>query len=71
MHIYLNLDYLENLIQILKDNSIKNIKLPVSAPFHCNLMNNATKIMTEELNKLNFKNGQNFDFKNLKYCTYF
>ena len=22
-------------------------------------MNNATKIMTEELNKLNFKNGQN------------
>ena len=50
---------LENLIQILKDNSIKNIKLPVSAPFHCDLMNNATKIMTEELNKINFKNGQN------------
>ena len=50
---------LENLTQILKDNSIKNIKLPVSAPFHCDLMNNATKIMTEELNKLNFKNGQN------------
>ena len=50
---------LEKLIQILKDNLIKNIKLPVSAPFHCDLMNNATKIMTEELNKLNFKNGQN------------
>ena len=50
---------LEKLIQILKENSIKNIKLPVSAPFHCDLMNNATKIMTEELNKLNFKNGQN------------
>ena len=50
---------LENLIKILKDNSIKNIKLPVSAPIHCDLMNNATKIMTEELNKLNFKNGQN------------
>ncbi len=50
---------LEKLMQILKDNSIKNIKLPVSAPFHCDLMNNATKIMTEELNKLNFKNGQN------------
>ncbi len=50
---------LENLIQILKDNSIKNIKLPVSAPFHCDLMNNATKIMSEELSKLNFKNGQN------------
>ncbi len=50
---------LEILIKILKDNSIKNIKLPVSAPFHCDLMNNAAKIMTEELNKLNFKNGQN------------
>ena len=50
---------LENLIKILKDNSIKNIKLPVSAPFHCDLMSNATKIMSEELNKLDFKNGQN------------
>ncbi len=50
---------LENFVQILKDNSIKNIKLPVSAPFHCELMNNATKIMMEELNKLNFKNGIN------------
>ncbi len=50
---------LEKLILILKKNSIKNIKLPVSAPFHCDLMNNATKIMKEELNKLNFKNGQN------------
>jgi len=50
---------LEKLIKVLKDSSIKNIKLPVSAPFHCDLMNNATKIMTEELNKLNFKNGQN------------
>ena len=50
---------LEKLIQILKENSIKNIKLPVSAPFHCNLMSKATKIMTEELNKLNFENGKN------------
>ena len=50
---------LEKLIKVLKDNSIKNIKLPVSAPFHCDLMSNATKIMIEELSKLNFKNGQN------------
>ena len=28
-------------------------------PFHCDLMKNATKIMTEELNKLKFNNGQN------------
>ena len=50
---------LEKLVQILKDNSIKNIKLPVSAPFHCDLMNSATQIMKAELNKLIFKNGQN------------
>ena len=52
-------DDLEKLMKELKDNSIKNIKLPVSAPFHCSLMNNATKIMTEELNKLNFGNSEN------------
>ena len=50
---------LDNLILILKEKSIKNIKLPVSAPFHCSLMNNATKIMIEELDKLNFKSGEN------------
>ena len=50
---------LEKLIIILKDKSIKNVKLPVSAPFHSSLMSNATKIMTEELNKLNFKNSSN------------
>ncbi len=50
---------LQKLIESLNNNSIKNIKLPVSAPFHCKLMSNATKIMTKELNKLNFKNGTN------------
>ena len=50
---------LEKLTKTLTDYSIKNIKLPVSAPFHCDLMNNATKIMTEELNKLIFSDGQN------------
>ena len=50
---------LEKLILVLKDSTIKNIKLPVSAPFHCYLMNNATKIMIEELNKLNFKHSEN------------
>tara|TARA_B100000131_G_scaffold134124_1_gene130817 strand:+ start:9 stop:935 length:927 start_codon:yes stop_codon:yes gene_type:complete len=48
---------LEKLIITLKDKSIKNVKLPVSAPFHCSLMYNATKTMTEELNKVNFKNS--------------
>jgi len=50
---------LDKLILILKDNTIKNIKLPVSAPFHCSLMNKATIIMSDELNKLNFIEGEN------------
>ena len=52
-------DDLNKLILILKEKSIKNIKLPVSAPFHCSLMNSATKIMIEEIDKLNFKSGEN------------
>ena len=52
-------DDLYKLTLILKENSIKNIKLPVSAPFHCSLMNKATNIMSGELNKLNFKEGEN------------
>ena len=50
---------LDKLILALKESSIKNIKLPVSAPFHCSLMSKATQIMTEELNKLNFKDAEN------------
>jgi len=50
---------LSKLLVVLKDESVKYIKLPVSAPFHCSLMSNATKIMTEELNKLNFKDTDN------------
>ena len=50
---------LDKLILILKENTIKNIKLPVSAPFHCSLMNKATNIMSDELNKINFIEGEN------------
>ena len=52
-------DDLDKLISILKENTIKNIKLPVSAPFHCNLMSKATEIMSNELNKLNFVESKN------------
>ena len=45
---------LDKLILILKENAIKNIRLPVSAPFHSSLMNKATDIMSNELNKINF-----------------
>ena len=50
---------LEKLIQVLTSRKIKNIKLPVSAPFHCQLMNNATKVMKDEIRKLNFQESKN------------
>ena len=46
---------IEKLMIVLKSNNIKNIKLPVSAPFHCTLMNKATNIMRSEILKLNFQ----------------
>ena len=45
---------LDNFSLELKHNNIKNIKLPVSAPFHCKLMESATKIMDEEISKIEF-----------------
>ena len=50
---------LDKLINNLKENNIKSIKLSVSAPFHCKLMNNATKIMQNEIQKCDFKNPKN------------
>ena len=50
---------IEKLIKVLKSKNVKNIKLPVSAPFHCELMNNATKIMRNEIEKLNFQDSKN------------
>jgi len=50
---------LDKLIIALKELTIKNIKLPVSAPFHCSLMSKATDIMREELNKLSFSSSTN------------
>ena len=54
-----NMDDLEKMMVDLKAASIKNIKLPVSAPFHCKLMNKATHIMSEEISKLNFEEPKN------------
>ena len=49
---------LAKLTQVLKLKNIKNLKLPVSAPFHCQLMSNATEIMKNEIQKLNFQNSE-------------
>ena len=56
---------LQILSEFLKDNKIKNIKLPVSAPFHCSLMSKATMAMTEELQKINFKQSKNILISNV------
>ena len=58
-------DNLVKLSSFLKENKIKNIKLPVSAPFHCSLMKKATDIMRLELGKLEFKKGKNVLISNI------
>ncbi len=50
---------LEKLSLVLKEEKIKNIRLPVSGPFHCSLMSKASDIMKEELSKLKFNKGLN------------
>ena len=50
---------IEKLIHVLKSKNVKNMKLPVSAPFHCNLMNSATEIMRNQIQKLNFQDSKN------------
>jgi len=56
---------LEKMIIDLNSANIKNIKLPVSAPFHCKLMNKATIVMHEEIKKLNFKESKNVLISNV------
>jgi len=48
------LSEINKLIDTLKKLSIKNIKLPVSAPFHCKLMKTSTEIMKKEINNTKF-----------------
>jgi [acyl-carrier-protein] S-malonyltransferase len=59
------IDDLEKMMGDLKLANIKNIKLPVSAPFHCKLMNKATIAMNEEIAKLNFKEPKNILISNV------
>ena len=50
------IDSLENFSNELKKKNIKFVKLPVSAPFHCPLMKNATNKMVNLINETNFNN---------------
>ncbi len=59
------LDELNKLINDLKNLRIKNITLPVSGPFHCELMNKATIIMESQINKLEFNTNENIFISNV------
>ena len=56
---------LQILSEFLKEKKIKNIKLPVSAPFHCSLMGKATEVMSKELQKIKFKTSKNILVSNV------
>tara|TARA_B100000575_G_scaffold235323_1_gene197033 strand:- start:3299 stop:4225 length:927 start_codon:yes stop_codon:yes gene_type:complete len=56
---------LNELIKFFKLNNIKNIRLPVSAPFHCKLMSKATEIMRKEIEKLTFYDAKNVLISNV------
>ena len=43
---------------ILKENKIKSIQLPVSAPFHCSLMKSASEKMKEKIKLEQFSNSK-------------
>ena len=49
---------LDKLFLFLKSRNIRNIKLPVSAPFHCGLMSKATEVMKNELEKIEFDDSK-------------
>ena len=48
-------DIIDILSQNLKEKKKRGIILPVSAPFHCSLMNKAASSMKEKIQKVNFK----------------
>ena len=50
-----NIEAVEELKNILKEKKKKSITLPVSAPFHCSLMNPAAIKMKEKINNINFR----------------
>ncbi len=49
-----NIEPIEELKSILKQNKKKCISLPVSAPFHCSLMNSAANKMKKKIDIVNF-----------------
>ncbi len=52
-----NLEGIEKLVAILNEKKVKNIKLKVSGAFHSSLMNEAQKIFSIPLDKININNA--------------
>jgi [acyl-carrier-protein] S-malonyltransferase len=50
-----NIELIQELQNILKKNKKKSILLPVSAPFHCSLMNQAASKMKDKIDSVSFK----------------
>ena len=59
-----NLD-LNDLISTLKIHNIKNIRLPVSGPFHSKLMSKATDIMKKEIEIVNLQESKKILISNV------
>ena len=53
------------LTQELKKLNIKNLMLPVSAPFHCKLMGPATQILDDVISKIEFSKPNNLIVSNV------
>ncbi len=50
-----DIESIQALQNILKENKKKCLTLPVSAPFHCSLMKSAAEKMNEKISSINFK----------------
>ena len=61
-----NTEPINELKNILKENKIKSILLPVSAPFHCSLMQKAAERMKEKIDPVNF---EKLDFEIISNVT--
>ncbi len=64
------IDELDKFSSLLKEKKIKNIKLPVSAPFHCELMREATIKMEKIINDQKLKDPKFKVVSNVTAKTY-
>lgn len=59
------IEALTKLLEKAKERKIRTIKLPVSAPFHCKLMDSAKKVLEEEFNKIKIDDAEKPVYMNI------